>query len=107
MDGKSSYVIRQLIKAYLTNPQQLSDGTIILIIQDWDECNSVTEKTNQEEYMTETSKARERLKMLINQDDPNIGRILLRRICDHIAGMTDQYALSSFERLYGSKRYDY
>jgi dGTP triphosphohydrolase len=29
MDGKAAYSIRQLIKAYLTNPQQLPDAAIV------------------------------------------------------------------------------
>ncbi|MCR5324849.1 MAG: dNTP triphosphohydrolase [Lachnospiraceae bacterium] len=106
MDGKASYIIRQLVKAYLTNPQQLPDNTIISIIKDWDNIHSVT-GTDAGKYMTEASKARDRLKDLIKDDDYAIGRILLRRICDHIAGMTDQYAMSCFERLYGSKGYEY
>lgn len=106
MDGKASYIIRQLVKAYLTNPQQLLDGTIILIIRDWCNENAVLE-TDAEKYMTEASRARQRLKDLIKKDDPIINNILLRRICDHIAGMTDQYAMASFERLYGSKTYNF
>ncbi len=106
MDGKASYIIRQLVKAYLTNPQQLLDGTIISITRDWCMANQIEEK-NAMPYMTEASKARQRLKDLLRKDDPNIKTILLRRICDHIAGMTDQYAMTSFERLYGSKEYNY
>lgn len=33
MDGKASYIIRQLFKAFLTNPQQLPDSTIIKIAE--------------------------------------------------------------------------
>lgn len=29
MDGKSDFIIRQLFKAYLSNPQQLPDNTIV------------------------------------------------------------------------------
>lgn len=105
MDGKASYIIRQLFKAYLTNPQQLPDRTIQIIVQDWDEVNSVKEKEILL-HMTEASKSRERLKQLIKKDDFDISRILLRRICDHIAGMTDQYAMYCFEQLYGSKGYE-
>ena len=105
MDGKASYIIRQLVKAYLTNPQQLPDRTIHLIVRDWNEVNSVEEKETLK-HMTEASKARERLKQLIKKDDSDISNILLRRICDHIAGMTDQYAMFCFEQLYGSKGYE-
>lgn len=104
MDGKASFIIRQLVKAYLTNPQQLPDSTIITIIQDWNNKHSV--KSNEHSsFMTDASASRKRLKELIKIDDPLISSILMRKICDHIAGMTDQYAISSFEKLYGSKGY--
>ena len=57
--------------------------------------------------MTMASKSRERLKSIMNKDDPDIKAILLRRICDFIAGMTDQFAMNCFERLYGTKGYEY
>ena len=98
MDGKASYIIKQLVKAYLTNPQQLPDKTIISIVDDWYQSNGVEE--NNEPYMTMASKSRERLKSIMNKDDPDIKAILLRRICDFIAGMTDQFAMNCFERLY-------
>ena len=104
MDGKASFIIKQLVKAYLTNPQQLPDNTIIAIINDWNNSHSV-KPNGTLDYKTEASKSRERLKDLINDDDPIISSIFMRRICDHIAGMTDQYAMSSFEKLYGSKGY--
>lgn len=106
MGGKASYIIRQLVKAYLTNPQQLLDGTIISITRDWCIVNQIEENIAMP-YMTEASKAKQRLKELLRKDDPTINTILLRRICDHIAGMTDLYAMISFERLYGSREYSY
>lgn len=33
----------------------------------------------------------------------NFKIILLRVICDHIAGMTDRYALDQYDLLYGTK----
>ena len=105
MDGKASYIIKQLVKAYLTNPQQLPDKTIISIVEDWYVLRGVDDKNTN--YMTKASMARDRLKELLNKDDPDIRAILLRRICDFIAGMTDQFAMSCFERLYGTKGYEY
>ena len=105
MDGKASYIIKQLVKAYLTNPQQLPDKTIISIVDDWYQSYGVEE--NNEPYMTMASKSRERLKSIMKKDDLDIRAILLRRICDFIAGMTDQFAMNCFERLYGTKGYEY
>lgn len=103
MDGKADFIIKQLIKAYLTNPQQLPDKTIISVVDDWyyvRHAKAEDEKT----YMTRASAARDTLKDLLNSNDPLIKKLLIRRICDFIAGMTDQYAFICFEELYGIKQ---
>lgn len=124
MDGKSDFILRQLAKAYITNPQQLPDRTILILI------NNLKKMINQgpkkEIYLTNL------LKMEVISDeekdgylekestDVGIERIkfnnlhksnlpiykisLLRTICDFISGMTDQFAISQFEDLYESKR---
>ena len=104
MDGKAAFIIKRLFKAYLTNPQQLPDKTIISIINEWNRIHSVDPKKISE-YNTIESDSRERLKMLINENDCTIKNLLLRKICDYIAGMTDQYALDCFEKLYGTSGY--
>ena len=101
MDGKASYIIRQLFKAYLTNPQQLPDKTIMSIVQNWCDKNSV-QRLNPKTHMTNESSARDKLKELITKDDADIRCLLIRRVCDFIAGMTDQYALKCFSQLYES-----
>ena len=101
MDGKASYIIRQLFKAYLTNPQQLPDKTIMSIVQNWCEKNSV-QTLIPKSHMTNESSARDKLKDLITKDDADIRGLLIRRICDYISGMTDQYALKCFSQLYES-----
>lgn len=106
MDGKASFIIRQLVKAYLTNPQQLPDRTIILIKNDWCKLNNVGNLTSQE-YTTEASNARDWMKEIMKKDDSDFKTVLLRRICDFIAGMSDSYAMDCFERLYSEKGYEY
>ena len=103
MDGKADYVIRQLVKAYLTNPQQLPDKTVISVVTDWYNAHNAVAK-DEKPYMTKASIAREKLKDLLNKNDVLVKRLLLRRICDFIAGMTDQYAFKCFESLYGVKQ---
>lgn len=103
MDGKATYVIRKLFKAYLTNPQQLPDKTIISIIRNWEDDKGV-HFNDDEKCMTTASSCRTKLKLLLNQNDLTIHRILLRRICDYIAGMTDDYALKCYAKLYGEKK---
>lgn len=104
MDGKASFVIRQLVKAYLTNPQQLPGRTITLIVSDWLKQMGVKPDYDENSITTE-SYSREKLRELINDGDSKFIVILLRRICDYIAGMTDRYALECYEKLYGSKGY--
>ena len=104
MDGKAAYIIKQLFKAYLTNPQQLPDKTIRSIIEDWNQ-NNPDGAEGKKEYKTQESFARDRLKNLLKKDDEKVRIILLRRICDYIAGMTDRYAMDCFEKLYGTKGY--
>jgi dGTPase len=106
MDGKANYILRQSIKAYLTNPQQLPDATII----------SLYEKLmNHADYEKLTMKSpAEIIGVLRNeliQDHSQHNKaeyrtMLLRTICDHIAGMTDQYAMKQYDLLYGSKQID-
>ena len=102
MDGRAAYIIIQLIKAYLTNPQQLPGKTIIDIVKECEK-KGYTAPDAMSSYMTKESLARNRLKeiMVDNQHDHKV--ILLRKICDYIAGMTDQYAISCFNTLYGIK----
>jgi len=102
MDGKADYIIKQLVKAYLTNPQQLPDKTIISVVSDWYTLRHVKAQ-DEKTYMTRASAARDTLQELLNTDDPLIKKLLLRRICDFIAGMTDQYAINCYEELYGRK----
>ena len=105
MDGRTAYVIKQLVKAYLTNPQQLPDRTICSIVDEFNgrKKGSIHSSDNIIRYMTQESYARETLKSLLSMKDEDINDILLRRICDYIAGMTDQYAMRCFEKLYGLK----
>ena len=105
MDGKAAYIIKQLVKAYLTNPQQLPDKTICSIIDDWKRMNPEDSETEKIEYMTKESSSREKLKELLKRNNTDIKILLLRRICDYIAGMTDRYAMDCFEKLYGIKGY--
>ena len=99
MDGKGMFVIRRLFKAYLSNPRQLHDNTIISIFKIFDS----------EKYKHVTSADKSELGRLRNEVDAVITKSsikfqlsLLRAICDHISGMTDRFAMSEHERLYSS-----
>lgn len=92
MDGKADYIIRQSIKAYLSNPQQLNDQTIVSLYRNW--------KTDNFEEMNIGS-FRQELRRDHSTGDQTYKNALLRTVCDFVAGMTDQYALKKYEQLYG------
>lgn len=78
-DAKSEYLIKQLFKAFYTHPKQLPD----YVLEKY--CN----KNN-----IEFNRATLNIKKL--QSDPKF----IRTICDHISGMTDQFAAREYYRLY-------
>lgn len=104
MDGKAAFIIRQIVKAYLTNPQQLTDRTIALVIRDWMDKNGRND-VDKPPYVTDASANRKKLKDLMRENDPDIRGLLLRRIVDYIAGMTDRFAMECYDKLYGTKEY--
>ncbi len=78
-DSKSEYVIKQLFKAFYRHPKQLPDYVLT-------------------RYFTKKGIMLNRLKICdeVLRDDPYFIRI----ICDHISGMTDQFAAREYKRLY-------
>lgn len=99
MDGKAEYIIKKLFKAYLTNPQQLPDQTIVTII------NQISPELidDNQQLIINKSIARDKLKEMFTQRKPELKRVMLRVICDYIAGMTDEYTIRQYEKLYGDK----
>lgn len=103
MDGKANFIIRQLIKAYVTNPQQLQDKTIFnlyrnyLRTNDWDYYKGKS-------FRYVVGELRNKLNNdYFNKSEEKFNMVLLRTICDYIAGMTDNYAIEQYSLLYGSK----
>lgn len=103
MDGKSTFILTKIINVYLDNPQQLPDQTIYTL------------------YMSYLSK-KEKKKLIGNEYEYNVGyfrerlmndhsklntfkyrNILMRTICDFIAGMTDDFALKQYDKLYSTQ----
>ncbi len=98
MNAKGQYIIRKLFEAYHSHPQQLPDGPILHVLVD--------SHTEGYEFL---DKAKEKGMGPIRVDfdralnNPNIffQCLLMRRICDHIASMTDRYAIEEYNNLYG------
>ena len=96
MNGKGDYIIRKIFEAYCSHPQQLPDGPII-------------------HYMVEIGKyknidiakatGRGEIRKRFGEDLETMTAVkqlaLMRRICDHIASMTDHYAINEYNSLYG------
>lgn len=78
-DSKSEYIIKQLFKAFYTHPKQLPD----YVLEKYCDRNGVT-----------LNRATLDVKAL--QADSKF----IRTICDHISGMTDQFAAREYNRLY-------
>lgn len=113
MDGKGNYIIRELFKAYVTNPQQLPDKTIkrlfINIKKTINTCKlndevefikfELKENSENESEMT-VGELRNTLEKLHSSNNNLYKRNLMRTICDYIAGMTDKYAMKLYSNLY-------
>jgi dGTPase len=130
MDGKAYFIIKRLYKAYLTNPHQLPDATIIKIIRNYFlfyikqekfdkffriikeiktplinnffEKYSITELKHVSKLF-EQGISREFLNVMLKERTHTFCSILLRTITDHIAGMTDKKAMEEYRNLYAIK----
>lgn len=78
-DSKSEYVIKQLFKAFYKHPKQLPDYVLT-------------------RYYSQKGDTLNRL--MINESQLKDDPYFIRVICDHISGMTDQFASREYKRLY-------
>ncbi len=97
MDGKGRFIIRRLFKAYITNPRQLHDSTIFYIFKLFNN----TEKEWAKITTKDLGEMRNEVDSSKLKADPKFMISLLRGVCDHIAGMTDSFAISEYQKLYG------
>ena len=126
MDGKGNYIIRELFKAYITNPQQLPDNTIRRLAKNIKTSinNKIKEKGKVTYNINKGYKKSAQLRnnlikfKYIRENDITVGELrnhleelhrsndnlykscLMRTICDYIAGMTDRYAMKLYSDLY-------
>ena len=78
-DAKSEYIIRQLFRAYYSHPKQLPD----YVLQKYcDRCGILFDRAELDDRAF--------------QKDSRF----VRTICDHISGMTDQFAAREYLHLY-------
>ena len=104
MDGKGRFILRQLWKAYVTNPQQLPDRAILRLIETVQipafRDVSLRERLDSSEKIGRAREALTKVNKIAQHR--MVQKALTRIICDHIAGMTDEMALEEHRRLYSS-----
>ena len=102
VDSKGKYIIKKLFESYYTNPQQLPDYAIELYLLDVGEYKSA-ESIQQTRVIKGMGVVRSKFMQYHSKHSQDVfAQIkLMRVICDDIAGMTDTYAISEYEKLYG------
>lgn len=83
LDGKGTYIIRKLFKAYYTNPNQMQDSAVKDLFK-----------------MLDQPYDRSKILDVVAGNEVT----LIRVIADYIAGMTDRFAYDQFDLLYGTRR---
>lgn len=96
MNIKGEYVIKKLFEAYYKHPQQLPDGPILHMMIDLGKY-----KTIEDARADGVGVVRCRFEEEATHFSPIQQGLLMRRICDHIACMTDRYAIEEYNKLYG------
>lgn len=98
MNEKGKYIIRKLFEAYYAHPQQLPDGPILHFMVDIERPGY--ENIDQAKKAV-IGEAREEFDEILKNPTIYERCMLMRRICDHIASMTDHYAIEEYNNLYG------
>lgn len=96
MDGKGRFIIRRLFKAYLTNPRQLFDSTVISVFKNYGGQFTSSDDLD----LQKIGFLREKIDSAKNKSNPKFQIALLRAICDNISGMTDEFAINQYKQLY-------
>lgn len=101
-DSKGKYVIKKLFQAYYANPQQLPDYVIGPYLLEVGEYLS-GESMDQQKVSKGIGHIRKKFVdySLDHSGDSLANIILMRSICDYIAGMTDMHAIDEYRKLYG------
>ena len=98
MNEKGKYIIRKLFEAYFAHPQQLPDKPILHLLV---ETNPKKFESVDNIKTKGVGYARVEFEELLKNPDVHFQCVLMRRICDHIASMTDRYAIEEYNNLHG------
>lgn len=102
-DAKGAYIVRKLFKALYDTPQQLPDNSIISYLLRTGKYNENGGITHLNELCQKRGIGyiRKEFGEQYKSNNPSDNILLMRVICDHIAGMTDRYAIKTYRNLYG------
>lgn len=96
MNEKGKYIIRKIFEAYFAHPQQLPDGAILHFMVEIEKYPNIDETRT-----AGIGEIRVEFEEIMKNPQTIYIIILMRRICDHIAFMTDRYAIEEYNNLYG------
>ncbi len=110
LNNLGSRIIYELFLAFYENPKILPDGTIFRIANHYKEGRKILSDYSLNRQLKPhnyESRRREALGSVRNDmaeilADVEDKKDLMRIICDHIAGMTDKYALAKHQEIYGT-----
>lgn len=103
-DAKGKYIIRKIFQAYYHTPQQLPNHCVYEFLLAYQPTEYSQNKLLQMAKTEGVGKVRDIFSSIIEGLRPDQKKerlILMRVICDYIAGMTDAYAQKAYEDLYG------
>ena len=95
MNEKGCYIIRKLFEAYYAHPQQLPDGPIVHFMVEAGKYENIDEAKKEGSGLIRTE-----FNEIMKNPSLILQCLLMRRICDHIASMTDRYAIEEYHSLY-------
>lgn len=95
MNEKGRYIIRKLFQAYYAHPQQLPDGPIVHYLRECHEISNIDDM-----HYLGSGKIRLKFEESLKDRTTVKNIILMRRICDYIASMTDRFAMEEYRHLY-------
>jgi dGTPase len=101
MNAKGQYIIKKLFEAYSSHPQQLPTSVIIRFLKDIGKEEELLKAEKDGIGAVRTMFDKEIEARSEGKYDKERDICLMRNICDHIASMTDRYALKEYEKLYG------
>lgn len=103
-DAKGKYVLKKIFQAYYTTPQQLPDYCVFQFLMGYDSEKYSEKKLRNDEERYGVGKIRKEFTDIVEHPERllDIDKLMLMRIiCDYLAGMTDSYARKVYEELYG------